>query len=187
MLLPDPELVAIRCELLQHDLALLEAVEHHIGSMAAREIALLAQTPYSIWTKLEGLSPIQVAGLAAAMGDPAHYGYACQVFCRSGLTSGRDDSGVRQRKGKGKRVDKTGDVYLRRALINAVATLLVHQPILGRYTCTARKCMCYHQLKQTKPAGVARADTARRPTGILWATLRDQRPATLILKRGVTM
>ncbi len=177
-LLPDPELVAIRSELLQHDLALLDAVEHHIGSMAAREIALLAQTSYSIWTKLKGLSPIQVASLAAAMGDPAHYGYARQVFCRSGLTSGRDDSGVRQRKGKGKRVVKTGDVYLRRALMNAVATLLVHQPILNRY---------YHQLKQTKPAGVARVATARRATGILWATLRDQRPATLILKRGVTM
>ena len=170
--------MTIRSELLQHDLALLEAVEHHIGSLAAREIALLDQTPYPIWTKLKGLSPIQVASLAAAMGDPAHYAYAAQVFRRSGLVSGRSDSGTRQRKGKGKRVVKTGDVYLRRALMNAVATLLMHQPILGRY---------YHQLKQTKPAGVARVATARRAMGILWATLRDQRPATLILKRGVTM
>jgi transposase len=178
VLLPDPDLVAIRCQLLQHDLALLEAVERHIASLAMDEIALLAQTPYSIWGKLKGLSPIQVASLAAAVGDPAHYAYAGQVFRRSGLISGRDDSGVRQRKGKGKRVVKTGDVYLRRALMNAVATLLVHQPVLRRY---------YHQLRQVKPAGVARVATARRALGILWATLRDQRPATLVFKKGVTM
>ena len=178
VLLPDPELVAIRAELLQHDLALLEAVEHHISLLEEREIALLAPTPYLIWTRLKGLSPIQVASLAAAIGDPAHYAYAGQVFRRSGLVSGRDDSGTRQRKGKGKGVTKTGDVYLRRALLYALSTLLVHQPVLGRY---------YHRLKQSKPAGVARVATARRALGILWATLRDQRPTTLVLRKGVTM
>ena len=178
VLLPDPELAAIRCELLQHDLALLEDVQRPIALMEEREIALLAQTPYSIWTKLKGLSAIQVASLAAAAGDPANYAHARQVFRRSGLVSGRSDSGTRQRKGKGKRVVKTGDVYLRRALLNAVSTLIVHQPVLNRY---------YHQLKQSKPAGVARVATARRALGILWATLRDQRPTTLIFKRGVTM
>jgi transposase len=178
VLLPDPELAAIRCELLQHDLALLEDVQRPIALMEENEIALLAQTPYSIWAKLKGLSAIQVASLAAAAGDPANYAHARQVFRRTGLVSGRSDSGTRQRKGKGKRVVKTGDVYLRRALLNAVSTLIVHQPVLNRY---------YHQLKQSKPAGVARVATARRALGILWATLRDQRPTTLFFKRGVTM
>ncbi len=119
------------------------------------------ETPYHIWTKLKELGDVQVASLAAAIGDPANYDYAAQVFRRSGLVSGRNDSGTRQHKGKGKGVVKVGDVYLRRASMNAVTTLIVHQPILHQY---------YHKLKAPKPAGVARVATARRAMGILWAT-----------------
>lgn len=178
VLLPDPELVAIRCQLLPHDLALLENVEQHIAQMEDDLRALLAQTPYQVWTKLKGVSDIQVASLSAAIGDPSNYRYAAQVFRRSGLVPGRNDSGTRQRKGKGKRVVKVGDVYLRRALMNALATLLLHQPVLREY-CS--------KLKVSKPAGVARVATARRTIGILWAILRDQRSETLILKKGAKM
>lgn len=178
ILLPDAELVAIRCELLQHDVALLEEVERHIAEMEERLHALLPQTPYQVLTKLKGVSPTQVASLAAAVGDPAHYKSARQVFRRAGLVCGRDDSGIRQRKGKGKGITKVGDVYLRRALMAAVATLILHQPVLYRY---------YNKLKKSKPEGVARVATARRALGILWATLRDQHSLSLILKRGETM
>ena len=178
VLLPDPEVVAIRCELLSHDLALLDEVQGHIAELEARARALLVQTPYHIWTKLKGISEVQVAALAAAIGDPTHYDYAAQVFRRSGLVSGRDDSGIRQRQGKGKRIVKVGDVHLRRALMNALYTLLLHQPVLRQY---------YHKLAKSKPAGVARVATARRATGILWATMRDQYAKTLILKRGASM
>jgi len=178
VLLPEAELIAIRTELLQHDLALLEEVERHIAELEDRLVALVADTPYHVWTKLKGLAAVQVASLAAAIGDPAHYQYAGQVFRRAGLVCGRDDSGTRQRKGKGKHVVKVGDVYLRRALMNALTTLILHQPVLRAY---------YTQLKKSKPNGVARVATARRALGILWATLRDQRPATLVLKRGATL
>jgi transposase len=178
VLLPDAELIAIRCELLQHDLALLEEVERHIAQLEDRLRTLLAETPYQVWVKLKGISDVQVASLAAAIGDPANYTYAGQVFRRSGLVSGRNDSGTRQRKGKGKRVVKVGDVYLRRALLNALITLILHQPVLRRY---------YNELKKSKPAGVARVATARRAIGVLWAVLRDQRSETLILKKGAEM
>lgn len=178
ILLPDPEVISIRCDLLQHDLDLLNDVEFLITSLEEREIELLAQTPYMILTKLKGLSDIQVASLAAAAGDPSHYSYAAQLFRRSGLVSGRNDSGIHQRQGKGKPIVKTGDVYLRRALLNITSTLIIHQPVLNWY---------YHRLKQSKPSGVARVATARRAVGILWATLRDQRSDTLIFNRGVTM
>ena len=95
--------------------------------------ALVAQTPYHIWTKLKGLSTVQVASLAAEIGDPAHYADARQVFRRSGLVSGRNNSGSKQRKGKGNPILKTGDVYLRRALMNATTTVLLHQPVLLHY------------------------------------------------------
>lgn len=175
---PDPELVAIRCELLPHDLALLDALERHIAQLEERLCALLAQTPYQVLTQYKGLSAVQVVSLAAAIGDPANYTHARQVFRRSGLVPGRNDSGTRQRKGKGSKVVKVGDVYLRRALLNALATLILHQPVLRRY---------YNTLKKSKPAGVARVATARRALGILWATLRDQYSTTLVLKKGAEM
>jgi transposase len=177
-LLPDPEVSAIRCELLAHDLALLEEVEGLIAKLEDRLHALLQKTPYWAWTKVRGLSMTQVASLAAAIGDASHYTYAAQVFRRSGLVSGRNDSGTRRRKGKGKRVVKTGDVYLRQALMSAIMSLLCHQPVLLEY---------YYKLKRSKPAGVARVAAARRAMGILWAMQRDQHSRTLILKRGAKM
>ena len=76
VLLPDPEVIAIRSELLHHDLILLDAVEQRIAIMEQRLVELVTQTPYHIWTKLKGLSDIQVARLAASIGDPAHYTHA---------------------------------------------------------------------------------------------------------------
>jgi transposase len=178
VLLPYSEVVAIRCELLAHDLALLAEVEGLITKLEDQLCTLLKQTPYWVWTKVRGLSVTQVASLAAAIGDPSHYTYAAQVFRRSGLVSGRNDSGMRRHKGKGKRVVKTGDVYLRRALMTAIMSLIRHQPVLQDY---------FNELHRTKHAGVARVATARRAMGILWAMQRDQHSRTLVLKRGAEM
>lgn len=178
VLLPDPEVIAIRSELLHHDLILLEAVEKRVAVMEDRLVDLVAQTPYQIWTKLKGLSDLQVARLAASIGNPEHYTHAKQVFRRSGLVSGRNDSGVRQNQGKGNKIVKTGDVHLRRALLDAIYSLILHQPVLFSY---------YAKLKLSKPDLVARVATARRATGILWATLRDQHSTSLVYKRGVQM
>lgn len=178
VLLPDKQVVAIRSELLQHDLILLETVAQRIAVMEERLIDLVAQTPYYIWTKFKGLSDIQVAHLAAAIGDPGHYPHAKKVFRRSGLVSGRNDSGIQQKQGKGNRVLKTGDTYLRWALLSAISTFLLHQPVLWRY---------YSKLKLTKPEPVARVATARRANGLLWAALRDQYSTSLVYKRGAPM
>lgn len=178
VLWPDPQLIAIRSELLHHDLMLLAAVEDRLVVLEDRLVDRVAQTPYRIWTQLKGLSDLQVARLAAAIGDPGHYTQAKQVFRRSGLVSGRHDSGLRQKRGQGSPVVKTGDVHLRRALIDAINTFILHQPVLFSY---------YTKLKLAKPDLVARVATARKATGILWATLRDQYSTTLVYKRGAPM
>ena len=178
ILWPDPELSAIRNDLLQADLTLLEHLQFQLDQLEQRLSDLLAQTPAAVWATLKGVSPVQAASLAAAMGDPAHYTYAAQIFRRAGLVSGRNDSGNRQRQGKGQGVLKVGDVYLRRALMTLTETLILHQPGLRQY---------YTTLKKTKHPGVARVATARKALGILWATLRDQRSFTLGLKKGRPM
>lgn len=175
---PDPEAVVIRKQWLRSELQALDAVSARIATFTEQIHPLLAQTPYQFLTRIKGLTPTTVASFAAAVGDPAHYNYAAQVFRRSGLVSGRNDSGTRQRQGKDNSVTKVGDVYLRRALSIMVSGLILHQPVLGAY---------YYRLKQTKKPGVARVATIRRVTGILWAILRDQRADSLVLKRGEPM
>jgi hypothetical protein len=174
ILLPDPELVTIRCELLIHDLELLSEVQGHVSALEEQESQLLPQTPYQILTRLKGFGAAQVASLAAALGDPAAYSCANQVFRRSGMVSGRNDSGTRQKKGKGKGIVKTGDVYLRRILTNMVISLGLHQPVLQRY---------YHKLQRSKPEGIARVATSRKMTHILWAVVRDQHSQSLIFRK----
>ena len=173
VLWPEPEVVAIRRQLLATDLHTLDQIIARVDHYSQQLQQFLAQTPYQFLTQFKGLPPIRVASLAAAAGDPANYRHAGQLFRRSGLVSGRDDSGARQRQGKGKAVVKTGDIYLRRALNDLLNGLILHQPVLRAY---------YHRLKQTKPVGVARVATIRRAVGILWATLRDQRADTLVLR-----
>ena len=177
ILLPDAELIAIRCELLSNDLLLLETIAAHMTKIEERLCALLQQTPYNIWVTVKGLSEHQVAMLAAAIGNPTHYFYAAQVFRRSGLVSGRNDSGTRQRKGSGNHIVKVGDVYLRRALMNAVYTLIPNQPLFRLY---------FHKLCSSKPNPVARVAVARRAIGILWAMQRDQYSRSLVLNKGVS-
>jgi len=173
VLLPDPEVVAVRRQILATDLRTLDQVSARIAVYSEQLQPLLTQTPYQFLTKVKGLTPARVASLAAAIGDPSNYTHAGQVFRRSGLVSRRDDSGARQRQGKGKSVTKAGDVYLRRALNDMLNGLILHQPILRAY---------YHRLRQTKPVGVVRIATIRRSNGILWATVRDQRADTLVLR-----
>jgi len=176
VLWPDPEVVAVRRQLLATDLRTLEAVASRITGYHEQLQKLLAQTPYQFLTQLKGMTPARAASLAATIGDPSNYSFAGQVFRRSGLVSGRDDSGIRQRQGKGKSVTKAGDVYLRCALNDMLNGLILHQPLLRSY---------YHRLKQTKPIGVARVATIRRAVGILWATVRDQRADTLLLRGDI--
>ncbi len=83
-----------------------------------------------------------------------------------------------QNQGKGNKIVKTGDVHLRRALMDAIFTFILHQPVLFTY---------YAKLKLTKSDLVARVATTRRANGILWATLRDQYSTTLVYKPGVQM
>jgi len=173
VLWPDPEVVAIRCQLLTTDLQTLDQVSARLDHYSQQLQQLLGQTPYQFLSHFKGLPPLRVASLAAAAGNPANYRCARQLFRRSGLVSGRDDSGARQRQGQGKAVVKTADIYLRRTLNDLLNGLILHQPVLRTY---------YHRLKQTKPVGVARVATIRRAVGILWATLRDQRADTLVLR-----
>jgi len=171
ILLPDPELAEIRNQCLQQDLALLESIQAQIAELEKIETNLLEQTPYRVWATLKGLSHVQAASLAAAIGPPENYCHAGQILRRAGLVPSRNDSGARQRKGKGGRITKVGDSFLRRALMNATSSLIMHQPVLTRY---------FRKKRREKEPPVAKVATARKALHILWATLQEGYSRSLI-------
>jgi transposase len=166
VLLPDEEVVAARLPLLRIDMALLEAIDQAVAE-ADRQIAhYLTQTRGQILTHIKGIGEQRAAAYVAGIGNPEHYEHAGQTFRRSGLVSGRNDSGLRQRQGKDQHVTKVGDSHLRRALVDMTRGLCQWQPYFGDYR---------DGLEQRgKHQGVATVATARKVNGVLFALMRDQ-------------
>jgi transposase len=166
VLWPDPEVVEVRIPLLQIDLALLDALDAAIAQ-AEEEIAeYLSRTCGHHLANIKGVSTVQAASYVAGMGNPELYRHAGQVFKRSGLVSGRNDSGIRQRQGAGQRVTKVGDPHLRDALIQLTYSLAAWQPYFGDYKTKLKE--------RGKHPGVATVATARKVNGVLFALMRDQ-------------
>jgi transposase len=166
VLWPDPEVIEARLPLLEIDLALLDGLDAAIAQ-AEEEIAeYLSRTRGHHLADIKGLSSVQAAGYVAGMGNPELYRNAGQVFKRSGLVSGRNDSGIRQRQGAGRRVTKVGDPHLRDALVQLTRSVALWQPYFGDYKAKLKK--------RGKHAGVATVATARKVNGVLFALMRDQ-------------
>lgn len=166
VLAPDEEVIAARQPLLEADLLLLEALDRAIAQADEQIAACLAQTQGQVLTQIKGVGPIRAAAYVAGIGNPAHYEHAGQTFRRSGLVSGRDDSGVRQKQGAGQRVTKVGDPHLRRALVEITRGLCQWQPYFGQYRQRLEA--------RGKHPGVATVATARKVNGVLFALMRDQ-------------
>ena len=150
--------------------------DHHtaqIEKITAEMEQVVQRTPYAILAECVGITPVMVAHLAGALDDPVRFPGASQVFRYSGFVSGRNDSGTKQLEGKGSAITKAGNIYVRRTLDQITGSCLLNQPVIRQY---------YHKLLKTKPIGVARVACARRTTGILWATIRDQRSDKLVMR-----
>jgi transposase len=166
VLLPDEEIIAAQLSLLQLDLPLLQAVDQVIAHVDQQIAQCLAQTQGQVLTHIKGVGALRAAAYVAGVGNPDHYEHAGQTFRRSGLVSGRDDSGVRQRRGEGQRVTKVGDPHLRRALVEITRGLCQWQPYFALY--------CSRLERRGKHPGVAIVATARKANGVLFALMRDQ-------------
>jgi transposase len=166
VLLPDEKVIAARLPLLRIDLDLLGAVDQAIVEADEQIAHYLAQTKGQILTHIKGIGTQRAAAYVAGIGNPAHYEHAGQTFRRSGLVSGRNDSGLRQRQGKDQRVTKVGDPHLRRALVEMTRGLCHWQPYFGAYREGLEKRGKHH--------GVATVATARKVNGVLFALMRDQ-------------
>lgn len=165
VLWPDPEFIQARIPLLQIDLVLLEDLDAAIAQAEQHIADHLSRTRGQRLVHIKGMGTLFAAGYIAGLGNPELYQHAGQVFKRSGLVSGRNDSGIRQRQGAGQRVTKVGDPYLRDALVQLTHSLAFWQPYFGKYKARLKK--------RGKHPGVATVATARKVNGVLFALMRD--------------
>jgi transposase len=176
VLLPDPELIASRLPLLELDLVLLDALGPVIDQAEEQIADHLSQTEGQVLTDVKGIGPIRAAAYVAGIGAPTHYEHAGQTFKRSGLVSGRKDSGLHQREGAGQRITKVGDRHLRKALVEITRGLCQWQPYFAQYR--------EHLELRGKHSGVATVATARKVNGVLFALMRDQSEFRPLNARG---
>jgi transposase len=166
VLMPDDEVVGARLPLLEIDLVLLETLDLIIARVEKQIAHCLAKTRGQVLTHIKGVGVLRSARYVAGMGNPEHYEYAGQTFKRSGLISGRSDSGTHQSGGEGHRVTKVGDSHFRAALIELTRGLCQWQPYFGDYRARLEA--------RGKHPGVAVVATARKVNNVLFALMRDQ-------------
>lgn len=166
VLMPQDAVIEARLPLLRTDLALLEAVDRAIADAETQMAHYLARTKGQILTRVKGIGTLRAAAYIAGIGNPDDYERAGQAFKRSGLISGRKDSGVHQRRGAGRRVTKVGDPHLRSALVDIALGLCLWQPCFRDYKAGL--------IARGKHPNVATVATARKVNGVLFALLRDQ-------------
>jgi transposase len=165
--LPDPELVAVRGAMLQQDLNSLALVEQQVAETEAEMASYLDET-WGVWLRPTGVDPARLACLVATVGDIGQYESARQIFGRSGLHVGCNDSGTRQQRGQGRHIIKPGDRHLRRQLMRFTFCMLARYPALRAY-----KAQC-QQRGLSKIA--ARIAVARKLTGIIFSLSTRQCP-----------
>lgn len=176
VLLPDPQFIAARLPLLALDLELLDDLDRAIALVEEHIAHYLSRTKGQVLTHIKGIGTLRAASYVAGIGNPDHYENARQTFRRSGLVSGRNDSGTHQRGGEDRRVTKVGDTHLRRALVQIAHGLSQWQPYFDDYRASLEA--------RGKHKGVAIVATARKINGVLFALMRDQTIFEPLDKRG---
>lgn len=120
------------------------------------------------WLLPTGARPALLASLAATIGDMQQYHSARQIFGRSGLHSGCQDSGIRQRRGQGRHIVAPGDRHLRRQLLRMSFSMTPRFPALSRYRT---------QLLQRGLTKIgAYIAISRKLTGVIFSVATKQEP-----------
>lgn len=161
---PPAEAATAR-RLLADDLALLAELETQIAAADEELARLLPATPYQVLTSTPGWSTVRAARYAAAVGDPARWPTARQIYRAAGLTPKLHESAGSRYDGK---ICREGSVELRGALLELG---------MGLWLCDPTTASRVNQLKaRGKPAGIIACALANRANRIAFAMVRHQTP-----------
>jgi len=161
---PPAEAATAR-RVLAADLALLAELESQIACADAELARLLPTTPFQILTTTPGWSTVRAARYGAALGDPARWPSARQIYRAAGLTPKLHESAGSRYDGK---ICREGSVELRGTLLELG---------MGLWLCDPATAERVTQLKaRGKPAGIIACTMANRANRIAFAMVRHQTP-----------
>ena len=142
---------------------LLASLDRQIGAVEQRLAVLVAATPFAVLSSVPGWATLRVAAYAAAVGEPARWPSARQLYRAAGLTPTLYESAGRRRDGA---ISREGSVPLRRALWDLGVGLWHCDPPARAYAASLRA--------RGKPGGVIATALAHRANRIAFAMVRDQ-------------
>lgn len=154
---------AVARQVLAADLALLADLDTQIAVAEAELSRLLPASPFRPLTSVPGWGVVRAANYGAALGDPARWPGARQVYRAAGLSPVQYESAGRRRDGG---ISREGSVQLRRALIDLGMGLWLLEPSARGYAA---------QLKaRGKRGGIIACALAHRANKIAYALVRDR-------------
>jgi transposase len=151
--------------IIDRDLTLLAAFDAQIAEADKHLAALLPRTPFAVLCSGPGWRVVRAATYGAAVGDPARWPSARQVYRASGLCPATYASAGRRHDGA---ISREGSVTLRRAGLSLGVGLWRLDPAARAYAVSLRA--------RGKPPGVIATAMANRANRIAFAMVRDQRP-----------
>ena len=156
---------AVAREAIGWDLDLLAEIDRQLAIATGHLERVLPATPFQVLTTTSGWATIRAAGYGGALGDPARWDTASQVYRASGLTPAvAESSGHRVDGG----ISREGSVGLRWALLELGLGLRHHEPAARAYA--ARLAA------RGKHSMVIWTALANRANRIAFAMVRDQTP-----------
>jgi transposase len=145
------------------DLQLLAALNAQIEETEDRLARLLPATPFQILTTGPAWRTVRASAYGAAVGDPARWPGAKQIYRAAGLTPRIYESAGHRRDGA---ISREGSVKLRRALLNLGLGLWHHDPAARVYAKQLRE--------RGKPGGIIACAMANRANRIAYVMVREQ-------------
>ena len=163
--LPAP-LAEVQSRVLAADVGLLERIDEEIAGVEAGLGEVLPQTPAAILTTMPHVGVVRASSYGGALGDPASFHSAAQVYRLSGLVPKLYESAGRKRGSTS--ISREGRVELREAILELGKALRKGHPDFARY---ARELA-----ERGKHSGVVACAVANRANRVAFAMMRDQRP-----------
>jgi transposase len=160
--LPMPDAAAARA-VLRADLALLAGLDGQIEAAAAELARLVPLSPFKTLTTVPGWGPVRAGNYGGALGDPARFTSARQVYRSAGLNPAQYESAGQTPR---QRHQPRRQRRLRRALIDPGLGLWLTEPNANRYAAGLRA--------RGKKGGVIACALAHRANRIAFAMVRDQ-------------
>ena len=154
---------AVGRQVLAADLRLLDSLDEQVQAAEATMAKLVPYTPFAPLLTVPGWAVVRAASYGAAIGDPARWPGAKQLYRAAGLSPAQYESAGRRRDSA---ISREGSVSLRRALIDLGVGLWSCDPAAKRYAQQLRA--------RGKNGGVIACAMAHRANKIAFALVRDQ-------------